>query len=111
MTESTPVRDHILKMMTHLNEMEVLGAEIDGETQIDIILQSLPKSFEQFHLNYNMNNRDYSLAELLAELQVVEGLFHQSSQVHIAEKVSASKPKGRKKRKRQTDSTKKVNGP
>jgi hypothetical protein len=75
MAEGTPVRDHVLKMMSHLNEMEILGADIDAETQVDIILMSLPRSFEQFRLNYNMNKRVYSLAELLTELQAAEGLF------------------------------------
>ena len=46
MAEGTPVRDHVLRMMSHLNEMEILGTDIDGESQIDIILMSLPKSFE-----------------------------------------------------------------
>ena len=32
MAEGTPVRDHVLKMMGHLNELQILGAEIDGET-------------------------------------------------------------------------------
>ena len=32
MAEGTPVRDHVLKMIYHLNELEVLGAEIDGES-------------------------------------------------------------------------------
>ncbi|XP_074562879.1 uncharacterized protein LOC141819483, partial [Curcuma longa] len=111
MREGTPVREHILKMMAHLNEMEILGAEIDGETQIDIILQSLPKSFEQFRLNYNMNKRNYTLAELLAELQAAEGLFRQNPQVHVAEKVSTSKPKGRRKKKKPFGPAKKVNQP
>ncbi|XP_063946437.1 uncharacterized protein LOC135151614, partial [Daucus carota subsp. sativus] len=100
MAEGTPVRDHVLKMMSHLNEIEILGAELDGETQIDIILMSLPKSFEQFRLNYNMNKRQYSLAELLTELQAAEGLFRQSVQVNVAEKGSSSKPKGNKKKKK-----------
>ncbi|XP_074590628.1 uncharacterized protein LOC141846487 [Curcuma longa] len=99
MKEGTPVREHILKSMAHLNEIEVLGGEIDGETQVDIILQTLPKSFEQFRLNYNMNKRLYSLAKLLTELQAAEELFRQSFQVHIAEKVSTSKSKGKKKKK------------
>eukprot|EP00268_Persea_americana_P036150 TRINITY_DN35629_c0_g1_i4.p1 TRINITY_DN35629_c0_g1~~TRINITY_DN35629_c0_g1_i4.p1 ORF type:complete len:136 (+),score=25.42 TRINITY_DN35629_c0_g1_i4:49-408(+) len=64
MAEGTPMRDHVLKMMGHLNELQVLGAEIDGETQIDIILQSLTDSFENFCLNYNMNKLNFSLAEL-----------------------------------------------
>ena len=98
MAEGTPVRDHVLRMMSHLNEMEILGADIDGETQIDIILMSLPKSFEQFRLNYTMNKRMYSLAELLTELQAAERLFKQNVQVNVAEKASSSKPKGKKKK-------------
>jgi len=32
MSEGTPVQDHLLKMFDHLNTLEVLGAEIDGES-------------------------------------------------------------------------------
>ena len=63
MAEGTPVRDHVLKMTAHLNELEFLGAEIDGESQVDIVLMSLPESYKNFHLNYTT-----SLAELLKEL-------------------------------------------
>ena len=38
MIEGTPVRDHVLKMISLLNELEILGSDIDGETQVDIIL-------------------------------------------------------------------------
>ena len=55
-------------MISHLNELEVLGAEVDGETQIDIVLMSLPESFNNFRLTYNMSKSNYSLAELLKEL-------------------------------------------
>ena len=34
MAETTPVRDHVLKMIGLLNELEILGAEIDGESQV-----------------------------------------------------------------------------
>ncbi|CAA0824201.1 Uncharacterized mitochondrial protein AtMg00300, partial [Striga hermonthica] len=68
MREGTPVREHVLAMMAQLNELEVLWAFIDGETQVDIVLQSLPKSFEQFWLNYNMNKMLMTLSELVAEL-------------------------------------------
>ncbi|XP_074374085.1 uncharacterized protein LOC141714466 [Apium graveolens] len=100
MTEETPIRGYILKMLSHLNEIEILGDELDGETQIDIVLMSLPKSFEQFHLNYNMNKRLYSLTELLTELQETEGLFKKRVQVNMAEKGSSSKSKGKKKKKK-----------
>ena len=45
MAEGTPVRNHILNMMSHLNELEILGAEIDEKIQVDVILQYLAKSF------------------------------------------------------------------
>ena len=51
MAEGTPVRDHVLKMIAHLNELEILGAEIDGESQVNIMLMSLPESFKNFFLN------------------------------------------------------------
>ena len=68
MAEGTPIQDRVLKMISHLNELEVLGAEVDGETQIDIVLMSLPESFNNFRLSYNMSKSHYSLAELLKEL-------------------------------------------
>ena len=42
-------------MISNLNTLEVLGADIDGESQVDMILQSLSKSFKEFRFNYNMN--------------------------------------------------------
>ena len=41
MFEGTPVRDHVLKMIGHLNELEILGAKIDSESQVNIVLMSL----------------------------------------------------------------------
>ena len=32
MAKGTPVHDHALKLIAHLNELEILGVEIDGET-------------------------------------------------------------------------------
>ena len=73
MAEGTPVQDHILKMTAHLNKLEILGDEIDGESQVDIVLMSLPKSLKKFCLNYIMSKRSYSLVELLKELQAARG--------------------------------------
>ena len=41
MAEGTPIQDHVLKMIAHLNELEILGAEINGETEVDIVLMLL----------------------------------------------------------------------
>ena len=100
MAEGTPVRDHVLKMIVHLNELEILGAKIDDESQVDIVLMFLPESFKNFHLNYSMNKGSYSLAELLKELQAAEGILGQAKSVQVAEKGSSSSTKrGKKKRK------------
>ena len=62
MAEETLVRDHVLKIFDHLNTLEILGGEIDAESQIDIILESLPDSFNQFKLNYILNKIDFILS-------------------------------------------------
>ncbi|CAA0808191.1 Unknown protein, partial [Striga hermonthica] len=85
MAEGTPVREHALKVMAQLNELEVLGGFIDGETEVDIMLQSLPKSFDQFRLNYNMHKMHMALPK---------------SVVMVAEQAGPSRPhKGRKRKK------------
>ena len=38
MAQGTPIREHCLKMISYLNTLEVLGANIDGESQVDMIL-------------------------------------------------------------------------
>ena len=60
MAQGTPIREHCLKMISYLNTLEVLGADIDGESQADMILQSLPESFKEFRLNYNTNKKIYT---------------------------------------------------
>ena len=41
MAEGSSMREHCLTMISNLNTLEVLGANIDGESQVDMILQSL----------------------------------------------------------------------
>ena len=79
MAEGSSVREHCLTMIFNLNTLEVLGADIDGESQVDMILQSLPESFKEFRLNYNMNKKIYSLSELMNELVAAEGILGTSS--------------------------------
>ena len=77
-------------MIAHLNELEILGAEIDGEIQVDIVLMSLPESFKNFHHNYSMSKGCYFLAELLEELQVIEKIIGYKRNVQVMEKCSSS---------------------
>ena len=38
MAEGSSVREHCLTMISNQNTLEVLGANIDGESQVDMIL-------------------------------------------------------------------------
>ncbi|RVW37486.1 Retrovirus-related Pol polyprotein from transposon TNT 1-94 [Vitis vinifera] len=46
MEEGTKVRTHVLKMMSLLDDMEVLGVEVDKATQIEMVLNTLPPTAE-----------------------------------------------------------------
>ena len=65
------------------------------------MLMSHPKSFKTFRLNYIMSKRSYTLAKLLNELKVVEGINGQKRTVQVMEKgsTSSSAKKGKKKKK------------
>ena len=96
-------------MISNLNTLEVLGADIDGESQVDMILQSLPESFKEFRLNYNMNKKIYSLSELMNELVVAEGILGTSNVDANMAEASTSQPKLKgkgKKKKKKKDFTK-----
>ena len=108
MAEGILVMEHCLRMISNLNTLEVLGADIDGEFQVNMILQSLPKSFKEFRINYNMNTKIYSLSELRNELVVAEGILGTSSvDANMAEaSTSQSESKGKGKKKKKKDFTK-----
>ena len=86
------MREHCLRMISHLNILEVLGADIDGESQADMILQSLPKSLKEFRLSYNMKKKIYTLSELMNELVVAESILGTSSIDANMVKASTSQP-------------------
>ena len=109
MAEGRSMREHCLTVISNLNTLEVLGANIDGESQVDMILQSLPESFKEFELNYNMNKKIYSLPELMNELVAAEDILGTSSVDANMAEVSTSQPKSKgkgKKKKKNKDFTK-----
>ena len=109
MAKGTSVRKHCLRMISNLNTLEVLGADVNGESRVDMILQSLPKSFKEFELNYNMNKKDYTLSELMNEQVVAKGILGTSSVDANMAEASTSQPKSKgkgKKKKKKKDFTK-----
>ena len=68
MSEGTHVRDHMIKMIRLFNELGDLGADIDCETQNNMVLETLPPSFNHFKLNYFINKLEWYLIELMQQL-------------------------------------------
>ena len=72
MAERTLVEPHVLKMIGYVERLEGLGFLLSKELAIDLVLQSLLKSYSQFIMNYNMHNLEKSLPEFLNMLRTAE---------------------------------------
>ncbi|XP_016737881.1 uncharacterized protein [Gossypium hirsutum] len=70
--ERTPVETHVLKMIGYIESLEKLGFPLGVELATDVILQSLPNSFSQFVLNFNMNKINKTFPLLLSMLQTTK---------------------------------------
>ena len=89
------VKDHCLAMISHISRAEVMGEKLQKEMKIDLILQSLPKHFNQFKVNYNMHKMDLTLIQLMHELQSAEQSLTEPGSINFTE--GFVKPKGKPK--------------
>ncbi|KAK9098293.1 hypothetical protein Syun_025338 [Stephania yunnanensis] len=64
MTEDASVSPHVLKMKCYVDQLDRLEFPINQELATDLILNSLPESYSQFLMNYNMNNMEKSISKL-----------------------------------------------
>ncbi|KAK8562092.1 hypothetical protein V6N12_049143 [Hibiscus sabdariffa] len=68
----TPVGAHVIKMMGYIQTLEKQGFALNNKLVTDVILQSLSDSFKQFILNFNMNDIDKTLPQLLGMLRTAK---------------------------------------
>jgi hypothetical protein len=59
-------------MIGHVESLGRLGSPLDDNLAVDVILRSLPPSFEPFTLNYHMNGLNKTLLELHGMLKQAE---------------------------------------
>ena len=85
------VKDHCLAMISHISRVGVMGAKLQKETKIDLILQSLPKHFNQFKVNYNMHKMDLTPVQLMHELESAEQSLKEPGSINFTE--GSIKPK------------------
>ncbi|XP_029130838.1 uncharacterized protein LOC114917063 [Cajanus cajan] len=65
LTANAEVGPHVLKMISLIEQLEKSGCKLGKELSQDLILQSLPGTFSQFIVNFNMNKMDCDLHEML----------------------------------------------
>ena len=113
MAEGSSVNEHLLKMIGYIEQLKRLDVGMDADLQIDLILQSLPDSFSQFVMNFNMSRMTVPLHELLNMLTTAEGSIKKTKGfafvIHEAS-TSKSKPKGKEKWKGQKSNMKAKGG-
>ncbi|KAK9031837.1 hypothetical protein V6N11_056123 [Hibiscus sabdariffa] len=70
-------------MMGYIQTVEKLGFPLKNELATDVILQSLPDSFKPFVLNFNMNEINKTLPQLLGLLRTAKGNIEKNSSKSI----------------------------
>ncbi|KAK8563085.1 hypothetical protein V6N12_011142 [Hibiscus sabdariffa] len=95
MSEGSSVGAHVIKMMGYIQTLEKLGFALNDELATDVILQSLPDSFNQFVLNFNMNEINKTLPQLLGMLRTAESNMKKGGSKSVL-MVRVAKEKGKK---------------
>ena len=95
MTPDTSVSAHVLKMKGLIDRLDKLGAPISHELATDLILGSLPESYDQFVMNYNMHHMEKSIAEFHGMLKNVETNIQKTNPVLMVQKGESMKIKGK----------------
>ncbi|KAK8985129.1 hypothetical protein V6N11_011968 [Hibiscus sabdariffa] len=94
MSEGSPVGAHVIKMMGYIQTLEKLGFALKDELATDVILQSLPDSFKPFVLNFNKNEINKTLPQLLGSYELPKsGHWKRNCPLYL-EEVKKSKANG-----------------
>src|SRR3954469_8776721 len=99
MEEGSSVSEHVLKMSGHANKLQSWGILIPSSLGIHRVLQSLPPSYKNFVMNYNMQNMDKTLPELFSMLKSIEVEIKKEHQVLLVNKTTEFKKQSKSKKK------------
>ena len=106
MAEGSSVGEHVVKMIGYAERLKTLEFPIPPAHMMDMLLSSLPPSYEGFVMNYNMTGMEKTLEEVLAMLKNIEGgLRKNRKQVLLLNKTASFKKKGKPKKGKGTGKT------
>ncbi|KAL2252692.1 UNVERIFIED_CONTAM: hypothetical protein Sindi_0063900 [Sesamum indicum] len=83
----------MVKMLSLVEKLKNLKADLEKETHIDTILQFFPLSFNQFIVNYYMNVLDKDLHELINMLVEYEATIEKSALLVLKGRIRPQKRK------------------
>ncbi|KAL0418957.1 UNVERIFIED_CONTAM: hypothetical protein Sradi_1309200 [Sesamum radiatum] len=96
MIKRSSVREHGVMMLSLVEKLKDLQAGFDKEeTYVDVILQSLPPSYNQFIINFNMSGLQKSLHGLINMLVQYEATIKKFAPSVLLGEVSTSKAKSK----------------
>nr|XP_051222114.1 uncharacterized protein LOC127340395 [Lolium perenne] len=85
-------------MSGHAKKLSDLGIVIPNKLGIHRVLQSLPPSYKNFVMNYNMQNMNKELPELFSMLKSAEVEIQKEHQVLMVNKTTSFKKQGKPKK-------------
>jgi hypothetical protein len=98
MKEGSSMSEHIVKLAGYVDRLASLEFGIPPTLGTDIVLASLPPSYNGFIMNYNMNGMEKSANKLFAMLKTAEAGMQKNKEVLMVNKtISFRKGKSKKK--------------
>ncbi|XP_073019755.1 uncharacterized protein [Primulina eburnea] len=91
MRDGTSIHEHGVRMIGLIVKLVGLDVIIPGELATDIILLSLPPSFDGFVVNFNMNKLEAGLEELVNMLNTYEATIKREKPVLLVGSLSGTK--------------------
>ena len=97
MTPGTSISAHVLMMKGLIDQLDKLGAPISHELATDMNLDSLPESYDQFVMNYNMHHMEKYIVALHGMLKNFETYIQKTNPFFMVQKGEGMKRKGKDK--------------
>ena len=72
MEEHNSVSEHAIMMTCYIQRLEQLECKIPDEIKMHRVFKSLPPSYNDFVLNYNMQGMEKNISKLFAMLKILE---------------------------------------
>ncbi|KAG6521341.1 hypothetical protein ZIOFF_018456 [Zingiber officinale] len=108
MRDGDSVHEHGVKMIGLIEMLLSLDLVIPHELSTDIILLSLPSSFDNFVVNFNMNKLEATLEEQVNMLANYEATMKKEKSIFLVGSSSGSKKGPKKKGKKRSAPMKKI---